>query len=94
MDAKITPWIAGHLLVFILNETADVLSCTLELVDVHMDLVGRRSVVFPFAIVTEIEREVAVSRDLKFNWRIPVGGLTGVRPMIPECLPRGFCTRL
>lgn len=68
------------------------LSCTLELVDVHMDLVGRRSVVFPFAIVTEIEREVAVSRDL--NWQIPVGGLTGVRPMMPECLPRGFCTRL
>ena len=63
------------------------LSCTLELVDVHMDLVGRRSVVFPFAIVTEIERETAVSRDL--NWQIPVGGLTGA-PDDPGVPPAGL----
>ena len=68
---------AGHVLVFILNQTTRKVSSILELVVVNVDLDSRASTPFPADVAAEIDRYVARTRALE--WPIPTSGAIGVR---------------
>ena len=68
---------AGHLLVFILDRTDEVLSCTVEIVLVHVDMDTRRPAPFPEDIRSGIDKWVATARTVP--WPVPVSGAMGIR---------------
>ena len=68
---------AGHLLAFILDRTDEVLSCTVEIVLVHVDMDARRPVDFPDDIAAGIDEWVADAEAV--TWPVPVSGSMGIR---------------
>jgi acyl-CoA thioester hydrolase len=68
---------AGHLLAFILDRTDEVLSCTVEIVLVHVDMDARRPVPFPDDIAQGIDTWVAEAKSV--TWPVPVSGAMGIR---------------
>ena len=68
---------AGHLLAFVLDDTDRVLSCTVEIVLVHVDMDARRPVDFPDDIAAGIDRWVDDAKAV--TWPVPVSGAMGIR---------------
>ena len=68
---------AGHLLAFILDRTDEVLSCTVEIVLVHVDMDTRRSVPFPDDISAGMDKWIDAARLV--SWPAPVSGAMGAR---------------
>lgn len=68
---------AGHLLTFILDRTDETLSCTVEIVLVHVGMDSRRPEPFPDDIAAGIDDQIAVARAVP--WPVPVCGAMGIR---------------
>jgi acyl-CoA thioester hydrolase len=68
---------AGHLMSFILDRGREVLSCTIEIVLVHVDLDTRRSVPFPDDVAAGFDRWI--DRDAGVGLPIPLNGGMGLR---------------
>lgn len=68
---------AGHVMAFLLDRTHEVLSCTVEIVLVHVGMDTRRPLSFPDDIAAGIDALVADSREVP--WSAPVCGAMGVR---------------
>lgn len=68
---------AGHILVFMLNQTTRLLSSILELIVVNVDLDTRSSVNFPPDIVTAMDRVATAMHSTP--WPMPTSGAIGVR---------------
>jgi acyl-CoA thioester hydrolase len=67
----------GHLLAFILDRAGEVLSCTVEIVLVHVDMDTRRPVEFPDDIAAGLDAWIERSRQVP--WPAPVCGAMGIR---------------
>lgn len=68
---------AGHLISFILDREREVLSCTIEIALVHMDLDTRRPVPVPDDVAAGFDRWIARTADVGFP--IPLSGAMGIR---------------
>lgn len=68
---------AGHLIAFILDREREVLTCTVEIVLVHVGMDTRRPMDFPDDIAAAIDEWVAKSE--KVTWPIPLSGAMGLR---------------
>lgn len=68
---------AGHLMSFILDERRSVLSCTVEITIVHVDLDTRRPVPFPDDVALRFDAWVKVAQGVR--WPIPLSGAMGLR---------------
>lgn len=66
-----------HMMTFLLDRTHRLLSNTLELLLVHVDLDTRRPVPMPAEIAAGFDRFVADGKAL--SWQAPVCGVVGVR---------------
>lgn len=66
-----------HLLAHILDRTHEVLSCTVEIVLVHVGMDTRRPVGFPDDVAVGLDRWVEESRRL--TWAAPFSGTMGIR---------------
>jgi acyl-CoA thioester hydrolase len=67
----------GHLLALILDRTGEVLSCTVEIVLVHVGMDTRRPTPFPEDIAAALDTWVAEAQ--KVAWPVPVSGAMGIR---------------
>lgn len=68
---------AGHLLSFILDRDHEVLSCTVEILLVHVSMDSRRPVDFPPDVAVGLDEWVAAGRAVA--WPAPVCGAMGIR---------------
>lgn len=68
---------AGHLLSFILDRDREVLSCTVEILLVHVDMDTRRPVEFPPDVAAGLDEWVAAGQSV--SWPAPVCGVMGIR---------------
>jgi acyl-CoA thioester hydrolase len=68
---------AGHLLSFILDRRREQLSCSVEIVLVHVDLDTRRSVPFPEDVAAGFDRWI--DRDAGRDLPLPLNGAMGLR---------------
>jgi acyl-CoA thioester hydrolase len=68
---------AGHLLSFIIDRDREVLSCTVEIVLVHVSMDSRRPVEFPADVAAGLDECIAASRAV--SWPVPVCGVMGIR---------------
>jgi acyl-CoA thioester hydrolase len=68
---------AGHLLAFILDRDREVLSCTVEIVLVHVGMDTRRPVDFPPDVAAGLDEWIEASRVVP--WPAPVCGVMGIR---------------
>jgi acyl-CoA thioester hydrolase len=68
---------AGHLLSFILDRVDEVVSCTVEIVLVHVGMDTRRPVEFPADIAAGLDKWIDRAREV--SWPIPVSGAMGIR---------------
>lgn len=68
---------AGHLLAFILDRADEVLSCTVEIVLVHVGMDTRRPMEFPDDIAAGLDEWIDASRQI--SWSIPLSGAMGIR---------------
>ena len=68
---------AGHLLSFIVDRDRDVLSCTVEIVLVHVGMDTRRPVEFPADVAAGLDEVIAADRAV--SWPVPVCGVMGIR---------------
>jgi acyl-CoA thioester hydrolase len=68
---------AGHLLSFILDRDRSVLSCTVEIVLVHVGMDSRRPVDFPADVAAGLDERIATDRLV--GWPAPVCGAMGIR---------------
>lgn len=66
-----------HGISVIVNRSAGRIANTLEVLEGHVDLVGRRAAPFPEDIARVIDAEVAAHRALA--WQVPLSGAIGVR---------------
>jgi acyl-CoA thioester hydrolase len=66
-----------HLMAFILDRTDEVLTCTVEIVLVHVDMDTRRPVDFPDDVAAAVDGWVESSRSVQ--WPAPVCGSMGIR---------------
>jgi len=67
----------GHLLALILDRVDEVLSCTVEIVLVHVDMDTRRPVPFPEDIAAGLDRWIDEAG--KVEWPAPLCGAMGIR---------------
>ena len=72
---------AGHLLSFILDRDREVLSCTVEIVLVHVGMDSRRPVEFPPDVAAGLDEWIAA--DGAVGWPAPVCGVMGIRRREP-----------
>jgi acyl-CoA thioester hydrolase len=70
-----------HYMMFMVNETRDVLSSLFECVLAHADLRTRRTAPFPAQVAAEIDAFIAEHRALA--WPAPVSGSMGVKAAPP-----------
>lgn len=68
---------AGHLLAFILDRDREVLTCTVEIILVHVGMDTRRPLDFPEDIAAAIDEWVDAAA--KISWPIPLSGAMGLR---------------
>jgi acyl-CoA thioester hydrolase len=68
---------AAHLLAIILDRSDEMVSCTVEIVLVHVDMDSRRPVPFPDDIAAGVDQLVAAARQVP--WPAPVSGAMGIR---------------
>lgn len=68
---------AGHLVAFILDRDREVLSCTVEIVLVHVGMDTRRPVDFPPDVAAGLDEWIEASRATA--WPAPVCGVMGIR---------------
>lgn len=68
---------AAHLLSFVLDRSHGVVSCTVEIVLVHVDMDRRRPAPFPDDVAAGLDRHVAAIRQL--TWSLPLSGAMGIR---------------
>lgn len=68
---------AGHLIAFILDRDREVLTCTVEIVLVHVGMDTRRPLDFPEDIVSAIDDWIAEAG--RITWPIPLSGAMGLR---------------
>jgi acyl-CoA thioester hydrolase len=68
---------AGHLISFILDRDREVLSCTVEIVLVHVGMDSRRPVEFPADVAAGLDEEIAAGRAV--GWPVPACGVMGIR---------------
>lgn len=68
---------AAHLLSFILDRDREVLSCTIEILLVHVGMDSRRPIEFPADIAAGLDAEIATGREA--DWPAPVCGVMGIR---------------
>jgi acyl-CoA thioester hydrolase len=67
----------GHLLACILDRDRQVLSCTVEIVLVHVGMDSRRPVDFPPDVAALLDERIATDRAI--GWPPPVCGVMGIR---------------
>jgi acyl-CoA thioester hydrolase len=67
---------AGHLLSLILDRRREVLSCTVEITIVHVDLDTRRPIPYPDDVASALDGWVARSA---VPWPVPLSGTMGLR---------------
>jgi acyl-CoA thioester hydrolase len=68
---------SGHMMSFILDRRLELLSCTIEILLVHVDMDTRRAVPFPDDIAAGFDRWVAAAAEVA--WPVPVSGVMGIR---------------
>lgn len=68
---------AGHLISFILDRDREVLSCTIEIVLVHVGMDSRRPVEFPDDVAAGLDAWIAAGQAV--SWPAPVFGVMGIR---------------
>jgi acyl-CoA thioester hydrolase len=68
---------AGHLLSFILDRDRQAVSCTVEIVLVHVGMDSRRPVEFPADVAAGLDEWIAADRAV--SWPAPVCGVMGIR---------------
>jgi acyl-CoA thioester hydrolase len=68
---------AGHLVALILDRTHGVLSCTVEILLVHVSMDSRRPTDFPADVASGIDAGIARARQI--SWRVPISGAMGIR---------------
>jgi acyl-CoA thioester hydrolase len=68
---------AGHLIAMILDRTDEVVSCTVEIVLVHVDMDSRRPTSFPVDIAVGVDDLVEAARHV--TWPLPLSGSMGIR---------------
>lgn len=66
-----------HGISVIVNRSTGRIANTLEVLEGHVDLVGRRAAPFPEDVARAIDAEVAAHRTLA--WQVPLSGAIGVR---------------
>lgn len=66
-----------HGISIIVNRSTGRIANTLEVLEGHVDLVGRRATSFPEDVAGAIDAEVAAHREL--GWQVPLSGAIGVR---------------
>lgn len=67
---------AVHQMAFVLNDSEQRLSATVEMLLVHVDMDGRRATPFPPDVAARIDAMVARRRTV--SWPMPVSGAMGV----------------
>lgn len=68
---------AGHLIAFIVDRAAEVLSCTVEIILVHVGMDTRRPIDFPDDIAAGLDAWVALAAEVA--WPVPLSGAMGIR---------------
>lgn len=68
---------AGHLIAFIADRVEQVLSCTVEIILVHVGMDTRRPIDFPDDIAAGIDEWVAQAEQV--TWPVPLSGAMGIR---------------
>lgn len=68
---------AAHLLSFILDRDAEVLSCTVEIVLVGVDMDTRRPA--PFAEDVAARMDTLIAETAALDWPLPLSGAMGIR---------------
>lgn len=68
---------AAHLLSVVLDRSHGVVSCTVEIVLVHVDMDIRRPARFPDDVAAGLDRHVAATQQLA--WPLPLSGAMGIR---------------
>jgi acyl-CoA thioester hydrolase len=68
---------AGHLLSFVLDRDAEVLSCTVEIILVGVGMDTRRPADFPPDVAARMDELIHASGQL--DWPLPLSGAMGIR---------------
>lgn len=68
---------AGHLITFVLGRDRELLSCTVEILLVHVDMDIRRPVEFPPDVAAGLDEWIAAGEAV--GWPAPVCGVMGIR---------------
>ncbi|WP_063740124.1 thioesterase family protein [Amycolatopsis jejuensis] len=68
---------AGHLMAFVVDHAVKAVSCTVEILLVHVDMNTRRAVDFPDDIAAGLDEWIREAGRL--TWPIPLSGAMGIR---------------